>query len=62
MVMTCCTYGSPRVVRHAVLDAGFACGENRQAWLLKTAGIKVQHKRRRSADQLEAAHVIARIC
>lgn len=53
------TYGSPRVVRDLV-DAGFACSENRVARLMKAAGIKARHKRRRAPGQLEAVvHAIA---
>jgi putative transposase len=53
------TYGSPRVVRD-LIDAGFACSENRVARLMKVAGIKARHKRRRPPGQLEVAvHSIA---
>lgn len=53
------TYGSPRVVRD-LADAGFACGENRVARLMKVAGIKARHKRRRNPGQLQATvHAIA---
>jgi putative transposase len=53
------TYGSPRVVRD-LIDIGFACSENRVAQLMKVAGIKARHKRRRTPGQLEAAvHSIA---
>ena len=38
------TYGSPRVVRD-LMDAGFACSENRVARLMKVAGIKARHER-----------------
>lgn len=41
------TYGSPRVVLD-LLDAGLACSENRVARLMKAAGIKARHKRRRA--------------
>ena len=41
------TYGSPRVVRD-LIDAGFSCSENRVARLMKAAGIKARHKRRRA--------------
>ncbi|MQA40718.1 IS3 family transposase [Rugamonas sp. FT29W] len=40
------TYGSPRIVRD-LMDAGFACSENRLARLMKIAGIKARHQRRR---------------
>src|SRR6478736_3387890 len=54
------TYGSPRVVRD-LIDAGFACSENRVARLMKAAGIKARHKRRRTPGQIEGAvHSIAR--
>lgn len=53
------TYGSPRVVRDLV-EAGLACSENRVARLMKTAGIKARHKRRRHPGQLQASvHAIA---
>lgn len=53
------TYGSPRVVRD-LADAGFSCSENRVARLMKAAGIKARHKRRRTPGQLEAVvHSIA---
>ena len=53
------TYGPPHVV-HDLMDAGFACSENRVARLIKVAGIKARHKRRRTPGQLEAAvHSIA---
>ena len=53
------TYGSPRVVR-ALIDAGFACSENRVARLMKAAGIKARHKRRRAPGQLASpVHAIA---
>lgn len=53
------TYGSPRVVRD-LIDAGFACSENRVARLMQAAGIKARHKRRRAPGQLETAvHAIA---
>jgi putative transposase len=43
-----------------LIDAGFACSENRVARLMKAAGIKVRHKRRRTPGQLDAAvHAIA---
>ena len=44
------TYGSPHVVRD-LIDAGFACSENRVARLMKAAGIKARHKRRRAPGQ-----------
>ncbi|MDR6397894.1 putative transposase [Herbaspirillum seropedicae] len=53
------TYGSPRVVRD-LIDAGFACSENRVARLMKAAGIKARHKRRRTPEQRAvAAHSVA---
>jgi len=53
------TYGSPRVVRDLV-DAGFPCSENRVARLMKAAGIKARHKRRRAPGQLDSSiHAIA---
>lgn len=53
------TYGSPRVVRD-LIDAGFFCSENRVARLMKAAGIKARHKRRRAPSQLESpVHAIA---
>lgn len=53
------TYGSPRVVLD-LLDAGLACSENRVARLMKAAGIKARHKRRRAPGQVdEAVHAIA---
>lgn len=53
------TYGSPRVVRD-LADTGLACSENRVARLMKAAGIKARHKRRRAPGQLEATvHAIA---
>ncbi|WP_373992144.1 transposase [Duganella sp. BuS-21] len=45
------TYGSPRVVRD-LMDAGFACSENRVARLMKVAGIQARHKRRRISSAL----------
>ena len=54
------TYGSPRVVRDLMV-AGFARSENRVARLMKAAGIKARHERRRAPGQLEAAvHSISR--
>lgn len=53
------TYGSPRVVRD-LIDAGFSCSENRVARLMKAAGIKARHKRRRAPGQLDSpVHAIA---
>ena len=53
------TYGSPRVVRD-LIDAGFSCSENRVARLMKAAGIKARHKRRRAPGQLDSPiHAIA---
>lgn len=53
------TYGSPRVVRD-LIDAGFSCSENRVARLMKAAGIKARHKRRRAPGQLHSpVHAIA---
>jgi len=53
------TYGSPRVVRD-IIDAGFACSENRIARLMKAVGIKARHKRRRAPGQLASpVHAIA---
>ncbi|WP_197516778.1 IS3 family transposase [Herbaspirillum seropedicae] len=43
-------YGSPRVVRD-LIDAGFACSENRVARSMKAAGIKARHKRRCTQEQ-----------
>ena len=45
------TYGSLRVARD-FMDAGFACSENRVASLMKIAGTKARHKRRRTPGQL----------
>jgi putative transposase len=45
------TFGAPRVVRD-VAAAGLACSENRVARLIKAAGIKARHKRRRTPWQL----------
>jgi putative transposase len=54
-----CTYGSPRVVR-VLIDAGFACSENRVARLMRAAGIKARHKRRRAPGRLDSpVHAIA---
>jgi putative transposase len=47
------TDGSPRVVRD-LIDAGFSCSENRVARLMKAAGIKAHHKRRRAPGQLDS--------
>ena len=53
------TYGSPRVVRD-LIDAGFACSENRVARLMKAAGIKACHKRRRALGQIDSrVHALA---
>jgi putative transposase len=53
------TYGSPRIVRD-LIDAGFTCSENRVARLIKAAGIKARHKRRRTPRQLDSpVHAIA---
>lgn len=53
------TYGSPRVVRD-LMDAGFSCSENRVARLMKAAGIKARHKRRRAPGQRNSPdHAIA---
>jgi putative transposase len=53
------TYGSPRVVRD-LADAGLACGENRVARLMRAAGMKARHKRRRNPGQLQTTvHAIA---
>lgn len=53
------TYASPRVVRD-LIDGGFFCSENRVARLMKAAGIKARHKRRRAPGQLDTpAHAIA---
>jgi len=53
------TYGSPRVYRD-LRDAGEICSENRVAKLMRAAGIKARHKRRRTPGQIEAAvHSIA---
>ena len=56
------TYGSPRVVRD-LIDAGLPCSENRVARLMKAAGIKARHKRRRApghvAEAVHANNVVA---
>jgi putative transposase len=53
------TYGSPRVYKD-LQEAGVACSENRVAWLMKAAGLKARHKRRRMPGQIDgAAHSIA---
>jgi putative transposase len=53
------TYGSPRVVRD-LINAGLSCSENRVARLMKAAGIKARHKRRRAPGQVtETVHAIA---
>ncbi len=53
------TYGSPRVVRD-LIDASFACSENRVARVMKAACIKARHKRRRApAQRAVEAHSIA---
>ena len=50
---------SPRVVQD-LIDAGFACSKNRVARLMKAAGIKARHKRRRAPGLLDSpAHAIA---
>jgi transposase InsO family protein len=42
------------------IDAGFTCSENRVARLMKAAGIKARHKRRRAPRQLDSpVHAIA---
>jgi len=45
------TYGSPRIFRD-LQDAGHACSENRVARLMKAAGLKARHRRRRSLVRL----------
>jgi len=53
------TYGSPRVVRD-LIDAGLPCSENRVARLMKAAGIKARHKRRRAPSKVVGVvHAIA---
>lgn len=53
------TYGSPRVVLD-LRDAGEACSENRVARLMRHAGLKARHKRRRQPGQLVSpVHSIA---
>lgn len=47
------TYGSPRVVRD-LIDAGLACSEKPVVRLMKAAGIKARHKRRRAPGQLNS--------
>jgi len=43
-----------------LIDAGFSCSENRVARLMKAAGIKARHKRRRVPGQLNSpVHAIA---
>ena len=37
-----------------LIDAGFSGSENRVARLMKAAGIKARHKRRRAPGQLDA--------
>jgi putative transposase len=53
------TYGSPRIVRD-LQTAGMACSVNRVARLMRSAGIKARHKRRRAPGQLATAiHSVA---
>ncbi|WP_422388884.1 IS3 family transposase [Keguizhuia sedimenti] len=53
------TYGSPRVVLD-LRDAGETCSENRVARLMRLAGLKARHKRRRTPGQLVSpVHSIA---
>jgi putative transposase len=53
------TCGSPRVVR-GLIDARFASSESLVARLMKAAGIKAEHRRRRAPGQLDAPiHAIA---
>ena len=47
------TYGSPRAVRD-LMAAGFSCSEKRVARLMKAAGIKARHKRRRAPGRLDS--------
>jgi len=47
------TYGSPRVYRD-LRDAGEICSENRVAKLMRAAGIKARHKRRRTPGHAAA--------
>jgi len=47
------TYGSPHVVRD-LIDACFACSENRAARLMEASGIKACHKRRRAPGQFDS--------
>nr|GFD29195.1 hypothetical protein [Tanacetum cinerariifolium] len=50
---------SPQEYEH-LIDAGFSCSENRVARLMKAAGIKARHKRRRAPGQLDSpVHAIA---
>ena len=53
------TYGSPRIVRD-LCDDGFPCSVNRVARLMRAAGIKARHKRRRLPGQLlSVVHSVA---
>jgi putative transposase len=53
------TYGSPRIVR-ALRHDGEVCSENRVARLMRIAGIKARHKRRRMPGQhLPVVHSVA---
>ena len=53
------TYGSPRIVMD-LRERGLACSENRVARLMKSAGIKARHKRRRMPGQpLSVVHSVA---
>lgn len=53
------TYGSPRIVR-ALRHDGEVCSENRVARLMRMAGIKARHKRRRMPGQhLSVVHSVA---
>ena len=53
------TYGSPRIVR-AFRHHGEVCSENRGARLMRMAGIKARHKRRRMPEQpLSVVHSVA---
>ena len=53
------TYGSPRVFRD-LKDAGLVCSENRVARLMKAAGLRARHKRRRMPGHVaDVVHSIA---
>jgi putative transposase len=53
------TYGSPRIL-HDLQAAGETCSANRVARLMRSAGIKARHKRRRLPGQpVSAVHSVA---